>query len=749
MQQRFTILISFFLIIIGLTNHTFGSPNKLSSFRIDSVDIYNAPFKLAPLKAEQEPFFTQSVLSPNETIELNVTVSTDKISYSINKDNIEIISQSGLDIALTTGNLIKGLTLENYLIDETSEILTLPSGEKNEVLNHYIELILNFKNASNLKFDLIFRIYDYGVGFRYHYPENNATSEIRLNNEYTQFNLNHQYTAWRETYNERGYTPSPVNDLQSLIPLTLTSDNFALVINEAGNDGYARIALQGTGNVLQSYFIGSTRNHTLPFQTPWRYVQIAENPGGLIANKMMLYGLNNNDYDPSAYNWVKPGTVFRCVTLTTEGALEAIDFCHDLNIDYMMFDAGWYGLGYGQSNENNPASDPMNVIDEIDMPTVSGYAREKKVGIILYINKVAWYNYDNQAMFDLYESWGIKGLKLGFMDGYSANGIKKIYDIITEAGQRKMVVNVHDNFRPTGMIRKYPNLLTAEGVRGNEYTSTHSGNHTTLIPFTRMLTGATDYTICYKESEVDYPSKLITTRGHQLALSVVNFSPLQHIMWYGHPANYKVPLEIELFSFLPVTWDNSRLTAGRMGEFVSYARKKDDKWFLGTLNNSLAKDVVIPIDFLEPNKNYEVTIYRDKAPATIEKIISNLDELKENGTVTSDELSMSLDDNGGEVVIFTELGDATAVNISKKYEQDLSLFPNPADNFVWFHSNLLSGTEVIAKIYSLKGRKMLSKKLIVEFAGTKLNVSNLPNGSYIFVIENENIKMNKVLVVEH
>jgi alpha-glucosidase len=126
-------------------------------------------------------------LSPDEIIELNVAVSTDKISYSISKDNIEIISQSGLDIALTTGNLAKGLTLEDYHIDETNEILTLPCGEKNEIPNNYMELILNLKNASNLKFELIFRIYNQGVGFRYHFPENNALSDIRLSNEYTQF----------------------------------------------------------------------------------------------------------------------------------------------------------------------------------------------------------------------------------------------------------------------------------------------------------------------------------------------------------------------------------------------------------------------------------------------------------------------------------------------------------------------------------------------------------------------------------
>ncbi|SFE01411.1 glycoside hydrolase family 97 catalytic domain-containing protein [Thermophagus xiamenensis] len=737
-------------ILVWISHITFSHTSDLTSFRSDSVDIYNAAEVVdVPLfKTKEGPFFTKSVQSPSETLNLQVMVSSNSITYEINKENKTVIAPSLLDLTLGSGNLCTGLTIEKNQTENIHENLVLPYGEQKTVLNNYKEFVLTLKNKYSLRFELIFRVYDEGVGFRYRFPEDNTVTTIRITKENTQFHLNQPYTAWKETYNERGYTPSSTDGLRSLIPLTLTSDQFALVINEAGNDNYARITLTGNGQIIQTHLAGTTQTHQLPFQTPWRYIQIAEDTQKLVRDKYLLYGLNNTPYNSQEWEWVKPGTVFRCVTLTTEGALEAIDFCSALNIDYMMFDAGWYGLGYGKNNEDNPASNPMKVIDDIDMPTVVNYAKEKNIGIILYINKVAWYNYDNRAMFDLYESWGIKGLKLGFMDGYSSYGIKKIYDIVKEAGKRRMIVNVHDNFRPTGLVRKYPNLMTAEGVRGNEYTSTHSGNHTTLIPYTRMLTGATDYTICFKESEENYPSKLKTSKGHQLALSVINYSPLQHIMWYGRPSNYKVPLETELFSFLPTVWEQSVLAKGEMGNFVSYARKKDDQWFLATINNETSRVVRIPLSFLEQNSDYEVTFYRDKDSATIEKTVTTLENLKNDGTITPEGLQVALAPNSGEVAIFRELEGTTGIEEDTKTPKTL-LFPNPANNYITLQATHLSGQNVLVRIFSCKGQALISKHLNWRKGKTTLNVSSLPEGCYLLSIESKNSKETHWLYISH
>lgn len=402
-----------------------------------------------------------------------------------------MITDSELGLDITSGNIISGLELQGESIEEIDETLDLPYGERSYVENECKELTLSFKNSDNLRFNIVFRIYNHGFAFRFFVPGDNTVASIRVQNEYSQFAIHGSYQAYSESYNEWGYTLSAINNLKSLIPLTLVGDEFSLVINEAGNDSFARIALQGNENVLQSYFIGSRSSHSLPYALPWRYVVIGYNPRELAEHKEMLYALDDSDYVDENWDWVKPGKVFRCLNLTTEGALESIDFCKSMNIEYMLFDSGWCGLGYGVPNDSNPDSNPMEVVDGLDMPMITSYARENGIGVILYIDKVAWNNYDNNGMFDLYESWGIEGLKLGFVDGFSSNGIRRVYEIIEEAGRRQMVVNVHDNFRPTGLLRKYPNLLTAEGVKGNEHTS-NTGNHTPLLPFTRMLTGATD-----------------------------------------------------------------------------------------------------------------------------------------------------------------------------------------------------------------------------------------------------------------
>jgi len=554
------------------------------------------------------------------------------------------------------------------------------------------------------------------------------------------------YTAYKESYNEQGYTPSAINGLKSLIPLTIIGDKVSLCINEAGNDQFARIALQGVGNSLQTYFVGTTSPHLLPVKFPWRYIVIAESTNLLVENKEMLYALNAQPFNANDWDWAKPGKVFRCMNLNTNSALESVDFCVDMNIDYMMFDAGWYGLGYGQSKENNPASNPLVVINGLDMETVTNYAAAKGIGVILYVNKVAWYNYDNQAMFDLYESWGIKGLKLGFVDGYSATGNQKVYGIIQEAANRKMLINVHDNFRPTGLIQKYPNLMTAEGVRGNEAIA-NTGDHNSLIPYTRMLTGATDFTICYLGNDPEYkrPSSLATTRAHQLAMSVMMYSPLQHVFWYAIPGIYHNPDEIELFTKLPVVWDDFKLVTGDMGKYVSMARRSGDDWYLTTMNNSVSRDLWIPLDFLESDLNYEVIIYKDEDPKTIDKVETTLQELTNNGALLNNELFTSLKSNGGEVVVFRSLTNSTLTN-TMTARSKIKVYPNPVSHTLTIE--LSSYASATVRIWNLRGEKMFERKFVSPLAVEHVNTSNLDKGVYIVSVETEHKKFSEVIVIE-
>ena len=179
------------------------------------------------------------------------------------------------------------------------------------------------------------------------------------------------------------------------------------------------------------------------------------------------------------------------------------------------------------------------------------------------------------------------------------------------------MVDIHDEYRPTGFSRTYPNLLTQEGVRGNEEFP--DGVNNTTLPFTRFLAGAADCTICYfhrKEIKADLAKRmntrsLLNTSCHQMALSVINYSPLQFLYWYDTPEDVQDEPELVFFDELPTVWDDTKVLNGSIGEYVSIARKKDNRWFLGCITNNDARKMELPLDFLEGGKKYELTLYTD------------------------------------------------------------------------------------------------------------------------------------------
>lgn len=701
------------------------------------------------LKRSNESAQTFSIVSPNENIRVEVTLAPSQISYTVSKEEQVVLKPSVLNLKLSTGNLVDGLVCVASVKQQVDDKLNLPYGERKDYRNHYNEMQFSLSNSNSVECKLTFRVYNEGVAFQFSFPENDNYSSVRIQGETTQFALPADMTAYIEPYNENGYTPKTISQSfsRTLIPLTLTSDGLCVCINEAANDNYPRIGLSGLGDgLLQSIRLGSSSSLKTPFSCPWRYMVIGEKPSDLVEGKEMMYGLNAILGEEQNAEWIKPGKVFRCVQLNTEMAKNSIDFCVEMNLQYMMFDAGWYGLGYGQSKERDPASDPTDVVDEIDMKAVCAYAEEKGIGIILYINKVGWNCYDNETMLDLYQSWGIKGLKLGFMDGYSAYGIQQVYSIVRGAYERNMVVNVHDEFRNTGMVFKYPNLLTAEGIKGNE-SIRNTGDHTTLLPFTRFLSGAADYTICYKgnDPEFNVPSVLNTTRGHQLAISVIFYSPLQHVFWYAIPGIYWIPEEVEFFKEVPTTWDDFKVSDGIMGEYASMARRKGDVWYLGTIGSNTEQSVTIPLDFLDANLDYDVIIYKDALEETIVKYETTLSALREEGVLTDEGLAMELWASGGQVCLF-EPRVSTNIFVNKE-ESGWIIYPNPTSDMVTVKNDQSSDKHVDIKVFSLDGIEVYRQKISHLKNQFTLDLSFLAGGAYVMVIQAENeVKSLKFVV---
>ena len=398
------------------------------------------------------------------SLNLTFILYKNSIAYKVNDGDSVLISESSLGFNdIEKGYLASDLKIDTVERTSSDQDIILHFNEIDKWHENYNELTVKLVpveySENQISFNIVFRAYNEGIAFRYSFPEQLINSII-ISDEASEFQFTENYQVMSESAPESGYMCIPLTEtFTTLLPATLFNDNKFICIGEADNENYTRPLLSKSGSLgLKTYLRNGISQLSFPDHTPWRYVIVAKSAAEMINSKYLMYSLcPETTMDIS---WIKPGKVFRSMSLTTSGAYDAIDFCSSNNIEYMMFDAGWYGLGYGFSREQNPASDPMDVIDEIDMPGVTLYAENKGVGVILYVNHVALSNYDNIKMFELYKSWGIKGLKYGFVSGENQAGIKQVYERVKLAAEYGFIVNIHDRLRPSGLVRTYPNLMT-------------------------------------------------------------------------------------------------------------------------------------------------------------------------------------------------------------------------------------------------------------------------------------------------
>ncbi|GAA4311156.1 hypothetical protein GCM10023143_20110 [Compostibacter hankyongensis] len=292
--------------------------------------------------------------------------------------------------------------------------------------------------------------------------------------------------------------------------------------------------------------------------------------------------------------------------------MRCIDFAAKHNFQYILFDAGWYG------KEFNSISDPTTYIKGLDMPAIIKYGKSRHIGVILYVNYVGLRKYLDRII-PLYKEWGVAGMKFGFVDGMTQEGISWLASAVRKATDAGFIIDVHDNYKPTGLSRKYPAWLTQEGVRGDE--NGPDAFHTTTLPFTRFLAGPADFTFCYPNATNSFSKNLKVSMAHQLALTVIYFSPLQSMFWYGKPEDYTNEKEIEFFKYVPTVWDESHYLAGEIGKYISVARRKGNVWFVGNAAGLEDWDGAIKLDFLKANIIYEAAIYEDDGKGGIGKRI--------------------------------------------------------------------------------------------------------------------------------
>jgi len=603
-----------------------------------------------------------SLISPDKKLVFSFTLSTDGTPiYSISYQEKPIVLSSALGFS----GWDKGFVLIGTTSSKQDIVWKPVYGERNSVRDHFeaMSITLSRNNNDRQKLQIQVRTYNEGIAFRYLIPENpQGGMDTSIQKESTEFTMPEGTKAWYTNRAQSTYQLVPLKGWkdESERPLTLElSNGIYACLAEAEMVNYSRtkFTLHPTKSNTISCSMYDRVNFYTPFATPWRVVMVAEKPGQLLANNDLLLNLNR-PCEIDDVSWIKPGKVMREITLSMKGSKELIDFAVKRHLQYIHFDAGWYGYEYADSSDATKLNvDPRrNPNSDLELQEVIRYATEKDIGVFLYVNQRALYK-QLDVLLPLYQKWGVKGIKFGFVEVGSHKWTTWLHEAVKKCARYHLMVDIHDEYRPTGFSRTYPNLMTQEGVYGNEEMPDATNNAT--LPFTRFIAGAADYTICYyhrpelKPSllKSQAPRKLKTTSGHQLALSTIYYSPLQFIYWYDVPSDSQDEPELEYFDNISTVWDDTRVLDGEIAKYITIARRKGEEWFVASITNNDARDLKIALSFLTPGKKYEASIYYDDSNSKVRTKIS----IKRITVNTSTVLDTKLIASGGQAIWIREL----------------------------------------------------------------------------------------------
>jgi Glycoside hydrolase 97. len=595
---------------------------------------------------------SKELSSPDENLNFKFSLADDgAIGFSVEykKNQVVLPSQLGIN---GRENRFKLLSADYRKQDTTWNPLY---GERSTIRDHFEEMTICLlqENDARREIQIQVRAYNEGIAFRYFFPEHaSGGADLSIKRELINFTFPEGTKAWFTSRAQGHYNLLPLSGWsdEAERPLTLQLPNGLIAcLTEAGMVDYSRTKFTlntSKANTISCSLYDGVDAFT-PFATPWRVVMVVDQAGKLLENNDIVLNLN----PPCAIentSWIKPGKVMREVTLSTKGAKDLVDFAVKRNLQYIHFDAGWYGYEYTVKSDASKVNvDPRrNPKNDLDLPEVIRYANERGIGVFLYVNQRALYQ-QLDTILPLYEKWGVKGVKFGFVEVGSHRWTTWLHDAVKKCAKYHLMVDIHDEYRPTGFSRTYPNLLTQEGVCGNEEMP--DATHNTILPFTRFVAGAADYTICYYHRPELKPSLaqsqnthvLKTTSAHQIALSLVYYSPLQFMYWYDKPSDSQDEPELEFFDRLHTVWDDTRVVNGEIAKYATVARRSGKEWFVGSITNNEARAIKIPLNFLDSNKKYEAKIYVDDPKSKVRTKVSVKKITVNSSTVVAEKLYAS------------------------------------------------------------------------------------------------------------
>ncbi|MBI2397458.1 MAG: glycoside hydrolase family 97 protein [Xanthomonadales bacterium] len=613
----------------------------------------------------KRPEVVASVTSPDKVLRVEVGLDEGRASYTIKRFGETLIAPSRLGFLLRGAEkLERNLVLAAQSGSSHDETWEQPWGESRLVRNHYNELRVTLTETLKAKrsFEVIFRVFDDGVGFRYVFPEQPQLREVIIDDELTEFHVAPEATAWWIPAGEWNryeylYNRTPLTEVgQAHTPMTIrTRDGVHIAFHEAALIDYAamwlrRVEGQRFKAQLSPASEGWKVRRAAPFSTPWRTLRIADSAAALYASNLEL-NLNEPNrlgdvswFRPAKYvgvwwelhlersSWAR-GAKHGATTANTR---RYIDFAAEHGFRGVLVEGwnhGWDGNWFGDGND----FDFTRATEDFDLPALAAYAKSRGVHLVGHHETggaVSHYERQLGAALDLYAKHGVDVIKTGYVadagqierfDRQGGPALREWHDgqwqsrhhlrVVTEAAKRHIAINPHEPIKDTGLRRTYPNWVSREGARGMEYAAwgnpQNPPEHEVNLVFTRMLAGPMDYTpgiVSLQGRTHPIPSTL----AKQLALYVVIYSPIQMVA--DLPEHYAE--HTDAFQFIQdvaVDWAETRVLNGEIGDYVTIARKdrNSETWFLGSLSDEHGRVLQVPLSFLTPGKTYRAEIYRD------------------------------------------------------------------------------------------------------------------------------------------
>lgn len=586
------------------------------------------------------------LLSPNSEVKVSITIS-DKIYYDISYNNEVLLKDSYLQLNLAGEVLGQNPKLSSQKKNKVTEELTpIVPLKYSQVKNDYNSLLLNFKGDYSVEF----RAFDDGVAYRF---ITNKKADIEVLSEDFILNFPSEYllhmqqqggfkTAYEEPYTHVESKEWKPSDKMSVLPVLIdTKKQYKILISESDLFDYPCMFLKGNGNngvtslfpkvplefgedgdrsqkiLKEAEYIAKTTGKR---DFPWRYFVITKDDKQLLENTMTYKLATKNQLQD--VSWIKPGQVSwewwndaspygPDVNFVSGYNLDTykyyIDFASKYGIEYIIMDEGWA----------KSTRDPYTPNPKVDVHELIRYGKEKNVGIILWLTWLVVEN--NFDVFKTFQEWGVKGVKIDFMDRSDQWMVNYYERVAKEAAKYNILVDFHGSFKPAGLEYKYPNVISYEGVRGMEQMGGCYPDNSVFFPFMRNAVGPMDYTpgaMISMQPNVycgNRPnSASIGTRAYQLALFVIFESGLQ--MLADNPTLYYRNADCtEFITQVPTTWDETIPLEAKAGEYAIVAKRKGDKWFIGgmTNNREQTREFEISLDFLNASKSYKMTSFED------------------------------------------------------------------------------------------------------------------------------------------